>query len=572
MTKGGISMARVVGIGHQDFETVRIKNNFYIDKTEFIKEWWEFDDAVTLITRPRRFGKTLNMSMLEKFFSIEYAKRDELFEGLNIWKYKEYREIQGTYPVIFLSFANVKENTYEQARESICRIIQELYNQNIFLLHTDLLTDNEKEEYKQISTRMNDSMISDSIRKMSDYLSRYYGKKTIILLDEYDTPIQEAYVGGFWSDLMGVLRSLLNSTFKTNPYLERAIMTGITRVSKESIFSDLNNLEVVTTTSKKYEDKFGFTQEEVIKALKEYDLEDKKEEVKLWYDGFCFGEAKEIYNPWSIINYLDKKEVAPYWANTSSNSLIGKLIREGNTQVKESFELLLNGKEIVTELDEQIVYDQLDLEETAIWSLLLASGYLKVEEKIRDDSDYLNWKQLYRLKLTNFEVKVMFAHMVKNWFSKTGGDYNAFIKAMLNDDIEAMNAYMNRISMRIFSYFDVGKKSSKMLEPERFYHGFVLGLLVELMDRYEIKSNRESGFGRYDVMLRPRNVKDKAIIMEFKVISPKKEKSLEETAQNALEQIKEKNYKEELIEAGISENNIKAYGFAFEEKNVLISD
>ena len=538
-------MARVVGIGHQDFETVRIKNNFYIDKTEFIKEWWEFDDAVTLITRPRRFGKTLNMSMLEKFFSIEYAKRDELFEGLNIWKYKEYREIQGTYPVIFLSFANVKENTYEQARESICRIIQELYNQNIFLLHTDLLTDNEKEEYKQISTRMNDSMISDSIRKMSDYLSRYYGKKTIILLDEYDTPIQEAYVGGFWSDLMGVLRSLLNSTFKTNPYLERAIMTGITRVSKESIFSDLNNLEVVTTTSKKYEDKFGFTQEEVIKALKEYDLEDKKEEVKLWYDGFCFGEAKEIYNPWSIINYLDKKEVAPYWANTSSNSLIGKLIREGNTQVKESFELLLNGKEIVTELDEQIVYDQLDLEETAIWSLLLASGYLKVEEKIRDDSDYLNWKQLYRLKLTNFEVKVMFAHMVKNWFSKTGGDYNAFIKAMLNDDIEAMNAYMNRISMRIFSYFDVGKKSSKMLEPERFYHGFVLGLLVELMDRYEIKSNRESGFGRYDVMLRPRNVKDKAIIVEFKVISPKKEKSLEETAQNALEQIKEKNYKEE---------------------------
>lgn len=382
MTKGEISMARVVGIGHQDFETVRIKNNFYIDKTEFIKEWWEFDDAVTLITRPRRFGKTLNMSMLEKFFSIEYAKRDELFEGLNIWKYKEYREIQGTYPVIFLSFANVKENTYEQARESICRIIQELYNQNIFLLHTDLLTDNEKEEYKQIST-------------------------------------------------------------KTNPYLERAIMTGITRVSKESIFSDLNNLEVVTTTSKKYEDKFGFTQEEVIKALKEYDLEDKKEEVKLWYDGFCFGEAKEIYNPWSIINYLDKKEVAPYWANTSSNSLIGKLIREGNTQVKESFELLLNGKEIVTELDEQIVYDQLDLEETAIWSLLLASGYLKVEEKIRDDSDYLNWKQLYRLKLTNFEVKVMFAHMVKNWFSKTGGDYNAFIKAMLNDESKIKQSLWN---------------------------------------------------------------------------------------------------------------------------------
>ena len=519
-------MARVVGIGHQDFETVRRKNNFYIDKTEFIKEWWESDDAVTLITRPRRFGKTLNMSMLEKFFSMEYAQRAELFEGLRIWKYKEYREIQGTYPVIFLSFANVKENTYEQARESICRIIQELYNKNIFLLHTDLLTDNEKEEYKQISTKMNDSMISDAIRKMSDYLSRYYGKKTIILLDEYDTPIQEAYVGGFWPDLMGVLRSLLNSTFKTNPYSLRAFITSFcVKPNLSSYF-----FEVVVTTSRLLRsekmDSLLTLVIPVIIALSRYGLEDKKEEVKRWYDGFCFGEMKDIYNPWSIINYLDKKEVAPYWANTSSNSLIGTLIREGNTQVKESFELLLSGKEIITELDEQIVYDQLDLEETAIWSLLLASGYLKVEKKIRNDSDYLNWKQLYRLKLTNFEVQVMFAHMVKNWFSKAGGDYNAFIKAMLVGDIEAMNAYMNRISMHIFSYFDVGKKSSQMLEPERFYHGFVLGLLVELIDQYEIKSNRESGFGRYDVMLRPRNVKkDKAIIMEFKVLSPKKEKS-----------------------------------------------
>ena len=386
---------------------------------------------------------------------------------------------------------------------------------------------------------MNDSLISDSIRKMSDYLSRYYGKKTIILLDEYDTPIQEAYVNGFWPKLMGLMRSLLNSTFKTNPYLERAIMTGITRVSKESIFSDLNNLEVITTTSKKYADKFGFTKEEVKAALKEYGLQDKKEEVKRWYDGFCFGDTKDIYNPWSIINYLDKGEVAPYWANTSSNSLIATLLREGNSQVKESFESLLNGEAIITELDEQIVYDQLDLDETAIWSLLLASGYLKVECQMNDTSDYLNWKQLYSLKLTNFEVKIMFAHMVKSWFSSTGGDYHAFMKAMLNRDVEAMNAYMNRISLRTFSYFDVGGENASMIEPERFYHGFVLGLLVEFIDRYEIRSNRESGFGRYDVMLKPRNKRDVAIILEFKVMNPKKEKDLETTVQNALDQIKE---------------------------------
>ena len=254
--------------------------------------------------------------------------------------------------------------------------------------------------------------------------------------------------------------------------------------------------------------------------------------------------------------------------------MIGKLIREGNTQVKESFELLLGGKEIVTELDEQIVYDQLDLEETAIWSLLLASGYLKVEEKIKDESGYLSWKQLYRLKLTNFEVQVMFAHMVKNWFSKKGGDYNAFIKAMLDDDIEAMNAYMNRISMRIFSYFDVGKKSSQILEPERFYHGFVLGLLVELRDIYEVKSNRESGYGRYDVMLIPKNNDKKynAIIIEFKVFDSYDESTLEDTAKSALRQIEERNYDAELILLGIPKERIRHYGFAFEGKKVIIME
>lgn len=563
-------MARTVGIGHQDYETVRMKNTFYIDKTSLIREWWENEDAVTLIARPRRFGKTLNMSMLEKFFSVEYAGRSELFEGLDVWKDEKYRELQGKYPVIFISFASVKENTFEQAIESIYRILIDVYNKNQFLLKSGLLEEEEKRYFMNISTDMSETDATISLHKMSDFLSRYYKQKVIILLDEYDTPMQEAYVNGYWDKIVSFIRVLFNSTFKTNPYLERAIMTGITRVSKESIFSDLNNLEVVTTTSEKYADKFGFTEAEVVQALDEYGLDERKAEVKQWYDGFTFGNKKDIYNPWSIINYLDKKKVAPYWANTSSNSLAGTVIREGNVQTKEAFETLLRGDSIITELDEQIVYGQLDLDEDAIWALLVASGYLKVKRHWIDASQFGSWKQLYELELTNFEVRVTFANIVRGWFAQASGDYNAFIKALLNDDTEAMNAYMNRVSQRIFSTFDVGKKPSEQSEPERFYHGFVLGLMVELIDQYEVKSNRESGFGRYDVVLKPRDIRKKAMILEFKVFNPNKETVLEDTVKNALKQIKEKNYAAELLEAGIVKENIKMYGFAFKGKKILI--
>lgn len=563
-------MARTVGIGHQDYETVRMKNTFYIDKTSLIREWWENEDAVTLIARPRRFGKTLNMSMLEKFFSVEYAGRSELFEGLDVWKDEKYRELQGKYPVIFISFASVKENTFEQARESIYRILIDVYNKNQFLLKSGLLEEEEKRYFMNISTDMSETDATISLHKMSDFLSRYYKQKVIILLDEYDTPMQEAYVNGYWDKIVSFIRVLFNSTFKTNPYLERAIMTGITRVSKESIFSDLNNLEVVTTTSEKYADKFGFTEAEVVQALDEYGLDERKAEVKQWYDGFTFGNKKDIYNPWSIINYLDKKKVAPYWANTSSNSLAGTVIREGNVQTKEAFETLLRGDSIITELDEQIVYGQLDLDEDAIWALLVASGYLKVKRHWIDASQFGSWKQLYELELTNFEVRVTFANIVRGWFAQASGDYNAFIKALLNDDTEAMNAYMNRVSQRIFSTFDVGKKPSEQSEPERFYHGFVLGLMIELIDQYEVKSNRESGFGRYDVVLKPRDIRKKAMILEFKVFNPNKETVLEDTVKNALKQIKEKNYAAELLEAGIVKENIKMYGFAFKGKKILI--
>ena len=560
-------MAKTVGIGIQSFEEVIGGNYFYIDKTSFIKEWWESGDSVTLITRPRRFGKTLNMSMLEHFFSIQYADRGNLFEGLSIWEEEKYRKLQGTYPVISLSFANVKEKDFKTASYRIRQILMKLYEKNSFLRESGILSNSEKEYFNRMAGNMSEEDAPLALYQLSDYLYRYYGKKVIILLDEYDTPMQEAYVGGFWEELVGFTRSLFNSAFKTNPYMERAVMTGITRVSKESVFSDLNNLKVVTTTSDEYATSFGFTEEEVFQVLDEYGYGEQKEKVKWWYDGFVFGKQKDIYNPWSILNFLDTGKIATYWANTSSNSLVGKLIREGNRSIKTTFEELLKGETIRCPIDEQIVYNQLDDNDAAIWSLLLASGYLKVVDY--EEKTIAGQEVLYDLNLTNAEVQDMFYGMVRGWFNKARVDYNDFVKSLLSGDVEAMNEYMECVAEQIFSSFDSGIKPSKS-QPERFYHGFVLGLIVDLTDRYVITSNRESGFGRYDVVIEPKNKEEDAIILEFKVFNSKKETSLEDTLESALNQIEEKDYAADLIARGIPAEHIRKYGFAFEGKKLLI--
>ena len=564
-------MKRTVSIGTQDFEKLRADNCFYIDKTDFIRQWWDSKDDVTLITRPRRFGKTLNMSMLNCFFSNRYENRGELFEGLSIWQDERFRKLQGTFPVIFLSFAGIKPSCYDVARKAINQQIADLYLSNIDLCQNKNSTDEDRAWFSKVNMEMGDAVAAVSLNKLCNWMQRCYGVKPLIFLDEYDTPLQEAYLGGYWDEMTSYIRNLFNNTFKTNPSLGRAIMTGITRVSKESIFSDLNNLTVVTTTSDRYAACFGFTEAEVFQALKEQGYgEDDQAKVKMWYDGFTFGNKTDIYNPWSVTNYLKEGKLDTYWANSSGNGLISNLLRRGENELKVQFEQLLVQGQIDVRLDEQIVFHSLDADPNAVWSLMLATGYLKVlSVQPLEDAAY-NEYPLYSLAITNLETRRLFEKMISGWFEK-GGGLTRFAKVLLQGDLRGVNRYLNEMILNSMSSFDGGMKPSEYKMPENFYHGLVLGLLVESSGEYEIKSNRESGYGRYDAVMEPKDPAKPAVIMEFKVLDAEDgESTLEDTAANALKQTEEKKYDTDLLSRGIPKENILKYGFAFQGKSCLI--
>ena len=512
---------REIATGIQDFEKLRKNNGFYIDKTDLIREWWDGNDDVTLVTRPRRFGKTLNMSMLNCFFSNKYENRGELFEGLEIWKTDKYRQLQGTYPVIFMTFAGVKAITFESALIQIKKLLSGLFSGYPFLYTATCFTVEEMKSLCRIGDEMGDEDAALSLKLLSSLLEKYYGTKALILMDEYDTPLQEAWINGYWDELAAFIRIMFNNTFKTNPSMERAIMTGITRVSKESIFSDLNNLVVVTTSSNQYAACFGFTENEVFKALDDQGFTEKdKQDVKTWYDGFTFGNITDMYNPWSITNYLNE----------------GKL----------------------------------DTYPSAVWSLLLASGYLTIVKAMSIlEADALDKERMYTLTLTNKEVRRMFRLLIQDWFNQTGGLGN-FAKALLAGDPETAEEYLNDIMLTSMSSFDGGKNLSVKL-PENFYHGLVLGLLAENTGNYLVRSNRESGYGRYDVIMEPKKAEGRAVILEFKMLNPRRgEQSLEDTCRNALKQIEEKRYDAELLARSVPAECILKYGLGFEGMNCLI--
>ncbi|MCD8083401.1 MAG: ATP-binding protein [Clostridiales bacterium] len=555
-------MTKTVALGITSFEDIIQKNVFYVDKTLFIKEWFLNRDQVTLITRPRRFGKTLTLNMLETFFSNQYAGRGDLFEQFSVWQDATFQQLQGTYPVINVSFAGMKQDSWQLMLQDMKYCLSDLYDRHGYLLQSDKLNDADKNKIRQyMEENVNEPQCIQSLQFLSRCLYKHFGKKVMIFIDEYDTPMLEAYTAGYWQSAIIAIRRMFHAALKDNPYLERGLLTGITRITQESIFSDLNNLTVVTTTTEMYETSFGFTEQEVFTALDDYGLSDQKSEVKRWYDGFQFGQQQDIYNPWSVLNYLKLRKFEPYWMNTSSNSLVGKLVQEGSVKVKSEFEVMLGGSSIVTEIDESITYEELKGNSKTIWSWFLTTGYVKVI-KATDTG--------YEIRLTNHEVQKAFYKLVKKWFEPSYDEYTYFIRMLLLGDREGMQRYMEKVAMQTFSFFDVGNGLTENDRAEQFYHGFTIGLIADLNRTHILTSNRESGIGRYDICIEPKDKSQDGILIEFKLFDPGEEQTLEETANRALEQIKRMNYETDLRMRGVSK--IRKYGFAFQGKKVWIKE
>ncbi len=559
-------LSEPVGMGHQNFRDFVDGKMFYVDKTQFISEWMQTGDKVTLITRPRRFGKSMVLSMIETFFDPKYADHPEYFKGLKVWKDLVCREAFGGTPTILVSFGDCKGVDYEQAIRGLKNMLYSLFCEHEYLLGSDKLTDNDKKAFEQTEEELRcyeEKTVEGCIRLLCRLVYKHYSVRPLILLDEYDTPLTEAYTDGYWEEMISTCRQLFHTTFKQNEFYSRAIITGVTKISKSSLFSDMNIIRTYSVTSDKYSDCFGFTEEEVKDALKCQNI-DKFRAVKEMYDGFIFGHRKDMYNPWSICNYLIDRNLESYWINTSSNKVIGDIIRKHPARCKYEIERLMAGEVVHKKINENVTFQYLDGDENSLWSLLLAIGYIKADNAVR----ILEYTEC-DVSVTNKEVMSMFETQILGMFEDGSVYYNDFVNALLKQDANEMTDILLDLTYSSMSYFDVGNCRAKHI-PENFFHGLVLGLIVSLKDRYRIVSNRESGRGRYDIALYPKQENLDAFIMEFKVCDERTENSLEQTAENALKQIEEKNYEADLLAAGIPAAKICKLGFAFQGKEVLV--
>lgn len=549
-----------VTIGLSDFKKLIDDNRYFIDKTLIIKDFLEDSGDIVLIPRPRRFGKTLNMSIIKYFLEKCDEDRSYLFKGLNIEKEPSLMLKQGAYPVIYLTFKDDKHNEYDSFINIFRHKMSSVYSS--FKYIAEFIEESEKEYFTNILFRKSSvAELEISLLKLSEFLNKYHNKKVIILIDEYDTPIHQGYFKNYYDEIVGFMRNFLASALKDNINLEKAMITGILRVAKESIFSGMNNLAVYSLLSYRYSDKFGFTEDETTELLKYYSLDEKIDDFKNWYNGYIFGETT-IYNPWSVLCYINepKREFMPYWVNTADDKIIRTLLAKGDAETKLGLESLYNGGYVETVVNEDTIMSEIDKNKNNIWSFLLLSGYLKTIEKIKVKNKFV-----YKLSIPNREIMYLYEGIIDKWFGdcNINSQYNTMIKALTLGDMKNFKKLFKRCVMESFSYFD-----TKGQDPENVYHAFVLGMLVSLNGIYEVRSNRESGIGRYDVCLIPKDTSKLGVIFEFKRYDKEDEETIEEIMDEALDQIEKMKYDTELKARGIK--NIAKLGVVFNKKEVHI--
>ncbi len=545
-------------IGISDFRKLRRGDYYYADKTLFIREIIDASAEVLLIPRPRRFGKTLNLSMLKYFFEKTGEDCNALFQDLAISGKREYKVHQGRYPVICLTFKDIKDMAWEPAYRGLTRIIQDEFIRHRSLLESGVLADPEKRYFEAVMNNEAGSRdYADSLRYLSSFLHRHHEESVVILIDEYDTPLHAGYDCGYYKEIINFMRNLLSGGLKDNVHLFKGILTGILRVAKESVFSGLNNLGVYTLLDKAFNTSFGFTESEVRELLNTYCLAEKYDEVSLWYNGYLFGQ-EVVYNPWSVVNYVENKnqKPRPYWVNTADTGIIDRLATRGGRELREEIGQLIEARAIDKPVYDSIVMRDLDTRDDLLWSFLVFSGYLKPVEQTGDEK----WK----LAVPNHEVHLIYRNLVQVWFAEKveSERLEDMLNALETGDIPLFEQLLQKIVLQVMSFHDLSG------EPEKVYHALVLGMLVRMSDKYEIRSNRESGYGRYDIMLRPKDISEQGIVIEFKKVDKSLKETPEQTLERALKQIEDRKYETELKSCGV--RNILKVAVAFRGKELWV--